>query len=61
MDMNIDFEPSPDFVSKTMRRIDAYEDARDPFFRRVGMYNLQRCVLVISWALFGLLNATRVF
>lgn len=62
MNNNKEYQPSPDFVSKTMRRVYAYESSRKALLARVGMYNLlQRYVLALGGALFGILNATRVF
>lgn len=59
---NNEYQPSPNFVSKTMRRIYAYESSRKSLLARVGMYNLlQRYVLAFGGALFGILHATRVF
>ena len=62
MHNNNEYQPSPDFVSKTMRRIYAYESTRKSLLARVGIYNLlQRYALALGGALFGILNATRVF
>lgn len=59
---NNEYQPSPDFVSKTMRRIYASESSRKSLLARVGIYNLlQRYVLAFGGALFGILHATRVF
>lgn len=56
------YRPSPGFVTKTMRRIYAYESARKTFLAKNGIYALlQRYVLALGGALFGILNATRVF
>jgi hypothetical protein len=57
-----EYQPNPDFVPKTMRRVYAYEASRKTFPIRAWMYNvLQRYFLAFGGALFGILNATRVF
>lgn len=62
MNNNNEYQPSPNFVSKTMRRVYAYESSRKSLLARFGMYNLlQRYVLAFGGALFGILHATRVF
>ena len=62
MSMNTEYEPSPNFVSKTMRRIYSYEASKKLFFKRAGIYDvLQRYAIALGGALFGVLNATRVF
>jgi|GEM_PF-818056 len=59
---NEEYQPAPDFVKKTMRRIYDYEAARKTFLARDKIYTLlQRYVLALGGALFGILNATRVF
>lgn len=61
MSKNGKYEPSPDFVSKTMKRVFAYETSKKPFFIKVGVHDwLQRSVLAVGGALFGVLNATTV-
>lgn len=61
MNANDKFEPSSDFVSKTMKRINDLETKRHPFLNGFGMYRFQRIALVVGWTLFGIFNATRVF
>ena len=61
MNTNIEYEPSPDFVSKTMRRIYAFEASRNIFLKRIVTYTIQRYVLALGGAVFGILHATRVF
>jgi hypothetical protein len=57
-----DYQPDPDFVTKTMERIYAYEASKKKFSARVGIYIwLQRYILAFGGALFGILHATRVF
>lgn len=57
-----EYQPDPKFVSKTMRRVYAYEASRKTLPARVWVYNmLQRNVLALGGALFGILSATRVF
>jgi hypothetical protein len=58
--MNIKYEPSPDFVSKTMRRIYDYEASKSSFLQRIGIHHLHRYALALGGALFGILTATRV-
>lgn len=56
------YEPSPDFVSKTMKRVYAYETSKNPFLKKFGIHDwLQRSALAVGGALFGVLNATIVF
>ena len=56
------YQPNPDFVSKTMKRVYAYEASKKSLLTKVEIYNvLQRYVLALGGALFGILNATRVF
>jgi hypothetical protein len=60
--MRIKYEPSPDFVSKTMKRIYTYETSKHSFFKRGGIHELlQRFILASGGALFGILHATHVF
>jgi hypothetical protein len=60
--MRIMYEPSSDFVSKTMKRIYVYEDSKKPNLKRVRICEVfQRYALALSGALFGIFNATRVF
>lgn len=60
--MNNKYQPSPDFVSKTMRRVYDYETSKKSFLKGVKMYDLlHRNVLALCGALFGVLNATHVF
>ena len=61
MNTNIEYQPSPDFVLKTMRRIYAFEASRNYFLKKIGEFNLQRYVLALGGAVFGILHATRVF
>lgn len=62
MSDNNEYQPNPEFVSKTMDRIYAYEASRKTFPVRIIFYNLlQRYLLAFGGALFGILNATRVF
>jgi len=56
------YRPESDFVSKTMKRVYAYESSRKSLATARQMYNLlQRYLLAFGGALFGILNATRVF
>jgi len=56
------YQPAADFVSKTMRRVYAYESSKKWFAEGGGLYvQLQRCLMALGGALFGILNATRVF
>ncbi len=56
------YQPAPDFVSKTMRRVYAYESSRKWFQAWSKVYvQLQRYLLALGGALFGILHATRVF
>lgn len=62
MNDNNDYRPDADFVSKTMKQVYAYEASKRSVPTRVVIYNsLQRYVLAFGGALFGILNATRVF
>ena len=62
MDMNKNYEPSPDFVSKTMRRVYDFEASKSSFFKNIKIYGLlQRNALALCGALFGVLTATHVF
>ncbi len=62
MNMNNNYEPSPDFVSKTMRRVYEYEASKSSFLKKIKIYDLlQRNALALCGALFGVLTATHVF
>ena len=62
MNDNNEYQADPEFVSKTMGRIYAYEASRKAFSVRIVFYNLlQRYILAFGGALFGIFNATRVF
>ncbi|MCX5870331.1 MAG: hypothetical protein NTY00_06800 [Deltaproteobacteria bacterium] len=62
MNMNNKYEPSQNFVSKTMKRVCAYETSKKTFLKKAETYDLlQRYALAVGGALFGVFNATIVF
>ncbi len=62
MQTNNTYEPSPDFVSKTMRRIYTYEASKTSLSKKPAICRfLQRNALALCGALFGVLTATHVF
>ena len=60
--MTNNYEPSPDFVSKTMKRVYKYEASKSFVLKKAQIYDLlQRNALALCGALFGVLTATHVF
>ena len=59
--MNTQYEPSPDFVSRTMKKIHLYEVSKKSWLKPFNWYDLQRYMLALGWAVFGVLTATRAF
>lgn len=59
--MSPKYNPSPDFVAKTMQRIHAFEAERDSFFERFVWSRPLRILLAGGGTLFGILKAVPVF
>lgn len=59
-----EFKPSPDFVSRVMEDVRAYEAARTPYPSRLRLFlstKAARYVLTSAGALLGLINLIRMY
>ena len=59
--MNQEYKPSPDFVSKVMEQVHAYETSRTSFMEWFNNHPFIRYALAGGGTLFGIFKAVPVF